>query len=251
MDFLIKVVACFLAGAGAGIGTGFAGMSAAAVVGPILMTFLDVPAYEAVGIGLISDVLASAVSAYTYNKSGNLDIKNSLPLLFSVLFFTVIGSYVASFLPERTMGSTMQICLLFLGLRFLFKPVNKTKEQFAQVSQKERLVKSIVGGTLIGFICGFVGAGGGMMMLFSPMRMAVGTSVFIMSFTALTGGFSHFAISGLPDLTITLLSVVFTLFWARVASYIANRSDSKTLNRAVGVTLILTSAVILIVNAIK
>ena len=63
MDFLIKVVACFLAGAGAGIGTGFAGMSAAAVVGPILMTFLDVPAYEAVGIGLISDVLASAVSA--------------------------------------------------------------------------------------------------------------------------------------------------------------------------------------------
>ena len=166
MDFLIKVVACFLAGAGAGIGTGFAGMSAAAVVGPILMTFLDVPAYEAVGIGLISDVLASAVSAYTYNKSGNLDIKNSLPLLFSVLFFTVIGSYVASFLPERTMGSTMQICLLFLGLRFLFKPVNKTKEQFAQVSQKERLIKSIVGGTLIGFICGFVGAGGGMMMLF-------------------------------------------------------------------------------------
>ena len=258
MDFLIKVVVCFLAGAGAGIGTGFAGMSAAAVVGPILMTFLDVPAYEAVGIGLISDVLASAVSAYTYNKSGNLDIKNSLPLLFSVLFFTVIGSYVASFLPERTMGSTMQICLLFLGLRFLFKPVNKTKEQFAQVSQKERLIKSIVGGTLIGFICGFVGAGGGMMMLFVlttflgyPMHMAVGTSVFIMSFTALTGGFSHFAISGLPDLTITLLSVVFTLLWARVASYIANRSDSKTLNRAVGVTLILTSAVILIVNAIK
>ena len=97
-----------------------------------------------------------------------------------------------------------------------------------------------------------------MMMLFVlttflgyPMHMAVGTSVFIMSFTALTGGFSHFAISGLPDLTITLLSVVFTLFWARVASYIANRSDSKTLNRAVGVTLILTSAVILIVNAIK
>ncbi|MDY2730728.1 MAG: sulfite exporter TauE/SafE family protein, partial [Erysipelotrichaceae bacterium] len=63
MDLFIKVLVCFLAGAGAGIGTGFAGMSAAAVVGPILMTFLDVPAYEAVGIGLISDVLASAVSA--------------------------------------------------------------------------------------------------------------------------------------------------------------------------------------------
>ena len=258
MDLFIKVLVCSLAGAGAGIGTGFAGMSAAAVVGPILMTFLGVPAYEAVGIGLISDVLASAVSAYTYNKNGNLDIKNSLTLMLSVLLFTIAGSFVASFLPEQTMGSTMQICLIFLGLRFLIKPVNKTKEEFAEISKKERIIKSIAGGAMIGFICGFVGAGGGMMMLFVlttflgyPMHMAVGTSVFIMSFTALTGGISHFAIGGMPDMTIMLLSVVFTLIWARIAAYIANKSDSKTLNRAVGVTLILTSAVILIVNAIK
>ena len=80
-DILIRVLVCFIAGAGAGIGTGFAGMSAAAVIGPMLITFLGIPAYDAVGIGLISDVLASLVSAYTYKKSGNLDIKNSLPLL--------------------------------------------------------------------------------------------------------------------------------------------------------------------------
>ena len=36
--------------------------------GPMLVAFLGVPAYEAVGIGLVSDVLASAVSAYTYKK---------------------------------------------------------------------------------------------------------------------------------------------------------------------------------------
>lgn len=258
MELLLKILICFLAGAGAGIGTGFAGMSAAAIIGPMLAAFLGVPAYEAVGIGLISDVLASAVSAYTYKKSGNLDVKNSLPMMISVLIVTVIGSFVASFLPERAMGSTMQIALIIIGLRFILKPVTTTREQMNAGSAKERLMKAIIGGIFVGFICGFVGAGGGMMMLFVlttflgyPMHMAVGTSVFIMSFTALTGGFSHFAISGLPDLTITLLSVVFTLFWARVASYIANRSDSKTLNRAVGVTLILTSAVILIVNAIK
>ena len=61
MKLLLKILICFLAGAGAGIGTGFAGMSAAAVIGPMLVAFLGVPAYEAVGIGLISDVLASAV----------------------------------------------------------------------------------------------------------------------------------------------------------------------------------------------
>ena len=51
---------------GAGLGTGFAGMSAAAVISPMLITFLGMDPYMAVGIALSSDVLASAVSAYTY-----------------------------------------------------------------------------------------------------------------------------------------------------------------------------------------
>lgn len=69
MTMLIKFIVCFIAGIGAGLGTGFAGMSAAAVISPMLITFLDMPAYEAVGIALASDVLASAVSAYTYGKT--------------------------------------------------------------------------------------------------------------------------------------------------------------------------------------
>lgn len=255
MDTFITVLVCFFAGAGAGIGTGFAGMSAAAVVGPMLVAFLGIPAYEAVGIGLISDVLASAVSAYTYQKGGNLDIKNALPLMLSVLAVTIIGSLVASLLPEKAMSGTMQIAMFFIGLRFLLKPVTTTKEQMAAVSDKERWIKSIIGGIFIGFICGFVGAGGGMMMLFVltsflgyQMHMAVGTSVFIMAFTALTGGISHFAIGGVPDLLCMGLCVAFTLLWARIAARIANKSDAKTLNRVVGVVMIVTSVVILAVN---
>lgn len=255
MDLFIKILVCFLAGAGAGIGTGFAGMSAAAVVGPMLITFLGVPAYEAVGIGLLSDVLASGVSAYTYKKAGNLDVKNSLPIMVSVLVMTVFGSFIASLLPERAMSSTMQIAMIFIGLRFILKPVTTTKEQMMSGTAKSRLIKSIIGGSLVGFICGFVGAGGGMMMLFVltsflgyQMHMAVGTSVFIMAFTALTGGISHFAIGGMPDMLTTVLCVAFTLLWARIAAKIANKATAKTLNRVVGIVLIATSVVILAVN---
>ena len=254
-DVFIKIIVCFIAGAGAGIGTGFAGMSAAAVVGPMLITFLGVPAYDAVGIGLISDVLASLVSAYTYKKNGNLDIKNSLPLLVSVLLFTAVGSFVASLLPEATMSGTMQLALVIVGLRFLLKPVNQTRAQLESASPRGRLIKAIVGGVLVGFICGFVGAGGGMMLLLVltsflgyPMHLAVGTSVFIMAFTALTGGVSHFMIGGLPDPLILSLCVVFTLLWARIAAKIANKADARTLNRVVGIVMIVTSLVILAVN---
>lgn len=258
MDILITILVCFLAGAGAGLGTGFAGMSAAAVVAPMLMTFLGVPAYDAIGIGLASDVLASAVSARTYYKSGNLDIKNSWVLMVSVLVMTVVGSLIATLVPEQTMGNTMQIAMILIGLRFILKPVMTTKTQMLNVPKKRQIIQSIVGGSFVGFICGFVGAGGGMMMLFVltsflgyQLHLAVGTSVFIMAFTALTGAVSHFAFGGMPDVLCMVLCVGFTLLWAQIAAKIANKAEAKTLNRVVGIVLIVTSIVILTVNFLK
>ena len=60
MELLLTVVVTFFAGMGAGLGTGFAGMSAAAVISPMLITFLHMDPYMAVGIALSSDVLALA-----------------------------------------------------------------------------------------------------------------------------------------------------------------------------------------------
>lgn len=85
MKILLTIIVTFFAGMGAGLGTGFAGMSAAAVISPMLITFLGMEPYMAVGIALSSDVLASAVSAYTYKKNDNLDIRNGLIMLFNVL----------------------------------------------------------------------------------------------------------------------------------------------------------------------
>lgn len=257
MELFITILVCFFAGAGAGIGTGFAGMSAASIVGPMLTAFLHIPPYEAVGIGLLSDVLASAVSAYTYKKKGNLNIKDSLPLMISVLILTIIGSFIGKLLPERAMGSTTQIALIIIGLKFILRPVNTTKEQMELMPPRERLIKSIAGGTIIGFICGFIGAGGGMMMLFIltsllgyAMHIAVGTSVFIMTFTALTGGVSHYFIGQKPDPLCLCLCIIFTLLWARIAAVLANKADAKTLNRIVGIVMIAVSITILVVTYI-
>ena len=92
LEILVKFIVCFIAGIGAGLGTGFAGMSAAAVISPMLITFLNMEPYMAVGIALASDVLASAVSAWTYKKNGNLDVKNGLVMMVTVLCFTLVGS---------------------------------------------------------------------------------------------------------------------------------------------------------------
>ena len=254
----ITILVTFFAGMGAGLGTGFAGMSAAAVISPMLITFLHMDPYMAVGIALSSDVLASAVSAYTYGKNKNLDIKNGIIMMCSVLIFTVVGSFIASLVPSRTMGGFSTVMTFFLGVKFIVKPVMTTKESMQAVSAKKRAIQSIICGMLIGFICGFVGAGGGMMMLLIltsvlgyELKTAVGTSVFIMTFTALTGAVSHFAIGGSPDWMVWTLCVVFTFIWARIAAVFANKAEQKTLNRATGVVLVILGAAIFIFSMLS
>ena len=237
MQLLLTIVVCLFAGAGAGLGTGFAGMSAAAVITPMLVTFLHIEPYTAVGIALASDVLASAVSAYTYGRNRNLDIRNGLIMMITVLAFTVVGSLVSSLVPSVAMGNFSVIMTLLLGIKFIVRP---------------RIIKSIVCGAIVGFICGFIGAGGGMMMLLLltgvmgyELKTAVGTSVFIMTFTALTGSVSHFAIGGAPQWLPFFLCIIFTFGFAQLAARIANRARAKTLNRATGVILVILGVVIL------
>lgn len=251
MDLFITILVTFFAGMGAGLGTGFAGMSAAAVISPMLITFLHMEPYTAVGIALASDVLASAVSAYTYGRNKNLDIKNGLVMMISVLIFTVVGSFVSSLVPATTMGSFSVLMTFFLGIKFILKPVMTTKEAMDVVEPQKRFIQSVICGIIIGFICGFVGAGGGMMMLLIltsvlgyELKTAVGTSVLIMTFTALTGAISHFSFGDAPDMLTLCLCVLFTLIWARIAALFANKATPATLNRATGVVLVLLGIVI-------
>jgi len=94
---------------------------------------------------------------------------------------------------------------------------------------------------LIGFICGFIGAGGGMMLLLIltsvlgyELKTAVGTSVFIMTFTALTGALSHVAIGGMPDPLALSVCIAATLAGARVAALFANNAQPDYGHRAGG-----------------
>ena len=252
MNILLVVLVTFFAGMGAGLGTGFAGMSAAAVISPMLITFLNMDPYMAVGIALSSDVLASAVSAYTYKKNGNLDVKNGVIMMITVLIFTVVGSYISSLIPSQTMGSFSVFMTFLLGIKFIVRPVKKTKESMEAIDSKKRVRQSILCGMLVGFICGFIGAGGGMMMLLIlttvlgyELKTAVGTSVFIMTFTALTGAISHFSIGGSPDYVVMALCILFTFIWARIAAKFANKATPKTLNRLTGVVLVVLGVVVM------
>ncbi len=240
-----------VAGIAAGIGTGFAGMSASTVIAPMLIAFLDCPWYEAVGIGLASDVLASAFSAYVYHKNKNVDLGNGILMAVAVLLMTVLGSYFSQFMPDNGMSWFSVFTSLSMGLNFIIRAGKKNAPRaVSEMPQNVRKLISVLCGCWIGFYCGFMGVGGGMMMLFIltfalgyEIKTAVGTSVFIMTFTAFTGAASHFYFGNITDYIMPLvLCSIFTLAAALVASHFANRMSSVSTNRATGTTLLVLGA---------
>ncbi len=255
---MFEFIVCALAGIGAGVATGFAGLSAAVYISPILVTFLGIPSYEAIGIALASDVLASGASSLTYYRHGNINVKKCIPLLVSIISCTIIGSIVGYFVSSTTIGDTAMtywtvLISLGLGLKFLLMPNDNGREIGA--TEKARTVMSVLFGMYTGFLCGFQGTGGGMMMLFIltvvmgyALKTAVGTSVFIMTFTALIGAVSHFAINGMPDLSRLITCVAFTLIAAQISASLANKIRVSSCNLIIGVLLAVSGVIMLLIN---
>lgn len=247
---LFTFIICFIAGTGAGLGNGLAGLSATAIISPMLITYLHYPAYEAVGIALTVDVIASSMTALQYHKSKKVDLRNGAIMLATMLIFTLIGSYIASFVSNSTMGGFSKVMTLLVGINFLTR---KEKEKKEVKNDRKKIIKVVICGALLGFACGFLGVGGGMMVLVTllglgyEMKTAVGTSVFIMTFTALTGAVTHFTFGKLPDFTILGICAVVTFVWALIGAKWAAKADAKKLNKVAGVLLCLLAIAMMLV----
>lgn len=252
---MIEIIVCILAGLAAGTATGFAGLSAATIVTPALVTILGFDPFVAIGIALASDVLASLFSALTYAKNKNIDIKNGLIMMITALVLTIIGTFVSHNASPSGLGIATIIMPILLGIKFIIKPIMEPSIKQQTKTRKQKIIASLIGGTIIGFICGFIGAGGGMMMLILlvfwigyDLKTAVGTSVFIMTFTALTGAISHFVVGGAFNISALIWCVFATLIGAVVASTFANKVKPKTLNRVTGVVLVIFGFILFIVK---
>lgn len=241
-----------IAGIGAGCVTGLAGLSAAVVITPILVSLCGWPSYDAVTVALASDVLASMLSAYTYYKNGNIDLKRGVLVTITAFLGTIIGSYIGYLFSQTTpdgLGYISMLTTIFLGIKFLFKPITGGKEETKSLtSQKEKMktLLAMVLGIFIGFICGFTGSGGGILMLsvFTivlgyNLKIAVGTSTMIMTLVALTGAVSHLFMGASVDVMASIIVVAFCLISAYISSRYANQCEIKKLNKVVGITLLI------------
>ena len=255
MEYVWYVIAAI----GAGVGTGLAGLSAATVMVPILIVLCpsfagEFGAYQATAIALASDILGSAVTTSVYIRHGNIDLKRGRIMFVCIVTLCIAGSYVAYLAGNVVLGTFSLVLTLCIGIRFLVKPDTtraNTAAHGATLGAREVAV-SVFFGLTIGFGTGFVGTGGGMMMLivftaFLKMdhRTAVGTSTFIMTATALIASLSHIVIEPsivLERADVLVLCIVVTTLASLISAQFANRVSNRTVGLVTGVVLTVLGA---------
>lgn len=250
----IEIIIYFIGGILAGIATGLVGLSAATIIAPLFATVLGMDVYLAIGIALASDVLASATSAYTYIKNKNI-LFNKKSIIFGamVLLFAAIGSYFSKDTNPYNLGSALNIFVVLLGLRFIIYPVKDHGQGKLMKQGKMIIVQSILWGAVIGMISGYFGSGGGLsmlavltMLLGYRLKHGVGTSVFIMTFTALIAASVHFVIGGVEILPLVITCIA-AFIGANLSSVFANNVSNKTLNLTIGIFLLVFGITLVII----
>ena len=254
---MIVYLIYILAGLGAGVVTGLAGLSAAVIITPMLVSLCGWASYDAVTVALASDVLASLLSAYTYYKNKNIDLRRGALVTLTAFLGTVLGSY-CGYLFSRSnpdgLGYLSMATTILLGVKFLLKPMDGGMDARNPAASGKNTIRAVLLGCIIGWVCGFTGSGGGvlMLMVFSlvlgyNLEVAVGTSTMVMTLVALTGAVSHISM-GARIFPVPMLVVVLScLVGALVSARFANRCEIRRLNKIVGVVLtILGVATILI-----
>ncbi|MBP3855370.1 MAG: TSUP family transporter [Ruminiclostridium sp.] len=254
-----------IAALGAGVGTGLAGISAATVMVPILIVLCpsfagETGAYQATAIALASDILGSAAASAVYIKHRNIDLKRGRIMLVCILAMCTVGSYVAFIVGNTVLGGFTLILTFCIGIRFLLKPDSGEKSKAAKGQRLDfkGAAISVFFGLTIGFGTGFVGTGGGMMMLIvftaflgMERKTAVGTSTFIMTFTALIASVSHILIHPaivLEKWDVMLLCIVVSTLSGIVSAKFANKVNGRIVGIVTGAALTLLGGAMIFLN---
>ncbi|HOK35213.1 MAG TPA: sulfite exporter TauE/SafE family protein [Candidatus Pacearchaeota archaeon] len=250
----LQIFLMVLIGLFTGAVTGLTGASGVMVVVPLATVLLNFPIHQAIGTSLIVDVLAPLAISYTYYKHGNIDIKSGIWIALGSVLGAQLGAYFAAGVSAGNLGGAFGIFMIIMGIILWRNGINReviTKKMKRIVkfeTQTQRIITALILGFFVGLLTGFLGAGGGGIVLLIlifvldfPLHKAIGTSALIMAITACSGAIGY----GLHGNTNILSGLILGFIAAAsgvISAKFANKINEEVLAKTVGVIFVLLGA---------
>ncbi len=265
MESLLPL-AGYLASILMGLSLGLIGGGGSILTVPILVYLFQVPVLEATAYSLFIVGLTALVGGLSSYRRGDVDLRTGLIFAApSFLGVFVTRSWIVPSLPDPIMALSgfaiskplfimVVFAVLMLAASVSMIRSNKTTAPIAALplTAIKRNILIALEGLVVGSITGLVGAGGGFLIIPAlvllvglPMRIAVGTSLFIIAIKSLLG-FTGDLRNGLAADWQLLFSIVgLAVIGILVGGTFAKRVQEAKLKKAFGYFVLLMGSVIL------
>ncbi|GAH19808.1 unnamed protein product [marine sediment metagenome] len=234
---------------------------------PILLAF-GFSFYQAAAISIFIIMALSISASLVYHRVQLVDWKLALIIEPLTAIMSLMGGYYSSSIQINELKILFILVLIISGY-FMIKPIKEIQDKvinqrkwgywLRKFGEEEYSVNLLIGlplTALAGLMAGLLGIGGGIikvplmvLLLGVPMKIAVGTSCFMVGITALFGFWGHFFTGHfVPKMALILALVVFA--GAQAGSRISIKVDKILLKKIYAIFLFLISAWMM-VNVVK
>ncbi len=283
----INALSVILLGTLIGIISGLFGVGGGFMLTPFLNVLLGIPYNIAVGSSLAQMVFTAFSGVIRHFRQRNIDLKLAAFFISGAFAGILVGVMILeSFSSDRVycVGG-QEICemdlfmtiiylffLLLMGSYMIFETFRKSSgncEAESAVISKFRSVKLkplvsfnsvpdqalsiwpiILVGTVVGFLCGLLGIGGGFILLpvliyvvGVPTRMAVGTSLMQTFASAVFGSFSHF-INNNVDFILVMFLVAGSVIGAQAGAFLTMKIDCVSIRKYFGFLVLCAAGIV-------
>jgi uncharacterized membrane protein YfcA len=232
-----------------GLSLGLIGGGGSILAVPILVYLFKINPEQATSYSLFIVGFTAMIGSFSHHKLGNLKIKSALVFAIpSILSLLLVRKIMLPLLPDSlfsvnsfdvTKNLLIMIVFAFLMIATSVSMIRKSKK-IKEAKEINFLILALIG-LLVGLIIGFLGAGGGFLIIPAllffanlPMKQAVGTSLFIIFINSLIG-FGGDLIGGV-ELNYKLLFIIsaMALFGMLIGTQISKKIDGTKLKPAFG-----------------
>ena len=252
---MIMAVFGYTAALGIGLSLGLIGGGGSILTVPILVYLFRINPVQATTYSLFVVGLTSLAGAYSHGRKGNIHYKIALTFgIPSLMVVFIMRKWMMPAIPVHivTLGTwsidkSMLLMMIFALLMVLAsssmirnKPPNENRNQ-RENGKSGPFVHLSFQGIIVGLITGFVGVGGGFLIIPSlvllaglPMKKAVGTSLMIMTISSLLGVMGD--VTGKVSIDYPFLGIfsAFAIAGILVGSYLSGFIQDTRLKPAFG-----------------
>ncbi|MBW8523789.1 sulfite exporter TauE/SafE family protein [Chryseobacterium chendengshani] len=246
-----------------GISLGLIGGGGSILTVPVLVYFFGIDVFLATEYSLFIVGVTSMVGSFSYFKKGLVHLRTAFIFgIPSIVSIFLTRNFLLLLLPDKvfkigslTFTKDIFILVIFAGLMIVasYKMIHKsTVMKTTNYSAKTNTLLVAGEGSVVGILTGLVGAGGGFMiipalvnLLRKPMKVAIGTSLVIISLNSLVGFFSSMNSVRIEWHLLATISAV-AILGIIIGSQISKKIDGKKLKPAFGWFVLIMGIYILI-----